>query len=293
MVAVQFSCPHCSGLFQVDSSMSGQQVACPHCQALVAVPAMQAPGPPGPLPSQPGPIAPPGQPSSPLPPAPSGPQPDPAGGFPGAPVTPASTAPVLPPGVGPSTTRPTTVVGTPQAQNARTTPAPAQRTAGQSRPMRPVPVDSQAAPTPSSKPLTVPTGPAAAPGGASRLPTSAPRPIPTGANRGAESLLPPGISGQPGTSGKPAGPEKSSTPIPQPAAKSSESRISVPTEDGGYVTLRDPVKTVGRGDDAIELRTLSPEERARRKLKRNLVLWGFGLLIISITLVLLLVMGPV
>jgi hypothetical protein len=67
----------------------------------------------------------------------------------------------------------------------------------------------------------------------------------------------------------------------------------VPTEDGGYVTLRDPVKTVGRGDDAIELRTLSPEERARRKLKRNLVLWGFGLLIISITLVLLLVMGPV
>lgn len=40
MATMQFTCPHCSGVFQVDSSMAGAQVACPQCQGVVAVPAM-------------------------------------------------------------------------------------------------------------------------------------------------------------------------------------------------------------------------------------------------------------
>ena len=40
MVAMQFSCPHCGGLFQVDSSLGGQQVSCPHCRGVVVLPAM-------------------------------------------------------------------------------------------------------------------------------------------------------------------------------------------------------------------------------------------------------------
>ena len=47
MAAMQFSCPHCSGLFQVDSSLGGQQVSCPHCRGVVVLPAMAGYPPPG------------------------------------------------------------------------------------------------------------------------------------------------------------------------------------------------------------------------------------------------------
>jgi len=67
----------------------------------------------------------------------------------------------------------------------------------------------------------------------------------------------------------------------------------IPTEDGGFTTLRDPVKTVGDGDEEIELRALTPEEKARKKFKKNLILWGFGLAIMAITLYVLLTMGPI
>lgn len=37
MTLSQFNCPHCSGLFQVDASLSALQVACPHCRQPVAL----------------------------------------------------------------------------------------------------------------------------------------------------------------------------------------------------------------------------------------------------------------
>ncbi|MCH5376728.1 MAG: hypothetical protein JJ992_22410, partial [Planctomycetes bacterium] len=77
-----------------------------------------------------------------------------------------------------------------------------------------------------------------------------------------------------------------------PASGRTGGAVILPTEDGRYVTVREPVKSVGRGDDAIELRSLSAEERTRRKFKKNLILWGFGLVIIGITLALLLFLGP-
>ena len=64
-------------------------------------------------------------------------------------------------------------------------------------------------------------------------------------------------------------------------------------EEGGLVRLREPVKTVGYGDDAVELRTLTPEERARRRLRKNLILWTVGLVILGVTLAILLITGPV
>jgi hypothetical protein len=67
----------------------------------------------------------------------------------------------------------------------------------------------------------------------------------------------------------------------------------IPTEDGTFVTVREPVKTVGEGDEEIELRSLTGEEKERKKLKKNLIVWGFGLVIIAITVYVLLAMGPV
>lgn len=67
----------------------------------------------------------------------------------------------------------------------------------------------------------------------------------------------------------------------------------IPTEDGKFVTLREPVKTVGDGDEEMELNSLTAGEKEKKKLKKNLIVWGFGLAIIAITLYVLLVMGPI
>jgi len=62
MAAVQFNCPHCQGMYQVDSSLAGMQVSCPHCQQVATLPAsLESSGsPPGPASSLPPPGAQPG-----------------------------------------------------------------------------------------------------------------------------------------------------------------------------------------------------------------------------------------
>lgn len=175
MVAVQFSCPHCRGMFQVDSGMAGQQVACPHCRGLLVVPA--------------------------------------AGGYPG----PAPVPPLL--------------------------QSPSQVQPVQPTPVQPTPVQPTASASRSS-----------------------------------------GESGRPG---------------PLPMSPKAPARVSAPAASSmapasvadGPIRLREPVKTVARGDDEVELRRLTPEERARRKMIKNVVLWGLGFVIIAITLVALLFRG--
>jgi hypothetical protein len=83
----------------------------------------------------------------------------------------------------------------------------------------------------------------------------------------------------------PATPER---PVSGPARP-----ISVSSGDAGLFNLREPVRTVGVGDDAIELKSLSPEEKARRRLKKNILLWGIGLVVIGITIAILLISGPI
>jgi hypothetical protein len=50
---------------------------------------------------------------------------------------------------------------------------------------------------------------------------------------------------------------------------------------------------VGYGDDEVELKAHTPEERARRRLKKNLILWAFGFIIIGIVVAILLMAGPI
>ncbi len=211
-----------------------------------------------------------------------------------------SLRPMLPPSAGSELPPSTTSKLRPVMPGPATTPGATQGGLGSQKPLRPVPVSSSVPAPTAARPLTVPTGPAS---GADGPVPRAPRPVPVSGGGQADSLLPPtGAVPQlpPGVGGTPAPITKSgATPIPasartrQSGAAATGSSIVLPTEDGGYVTLREPVKTIGHGDDEIELRTLSPEEKARRKLKRNLILWGFGLLLIAITLALLLFLGPV
>ena len=41
MTTVQLSCPLCSGILQVDSSMGGRPVTCPHCLGVITIPELE------------------------------------------------------------------------------------------------------------------------------------------------------------------------------------------------------------------------------------------------------------
>jgi len=45
MPVLHFQCPHCAGVFQVEPSLTEQQVACPSCQGVVAIAAVEPPEP--------------------------------------------------------------------------------------------------------------------------------------------------------------------------------------------------------------------------------------------------------
>lgn len=53
MTTVQLSCPLCSGILQVDSSMGGRPVTCPHCMGMITIPEFG----PEPAPSAPAPAS--------------------------------------------------------------------------------------------------------------------------------------------------------------------------------------------------------------------------------------------
>jgi hypothetical protein len=116
------------------------------------------------------------------------------------------------------------------------------------------------------------------------VPVSSTNPV----SASAASLLPPGAAPVP-THAAPTRPAAvtfghESKPLHQP--------VIIPTEDGGFVSIREPVKVIGDGDEAIELRPLTPEEKARRKFRKNLLLWGFGLAMMFVVMLILLTMGP-
>ena len=64
---------------------------------------------------------------------------------------------------------------------------------------------------------------------------------------------------------------------PQPAAN----------DDADAMRFREPVRTIGSGDRVIELRRLSPEEKASRRGRRNLVMLLSGLSILMVIVLLL------
>jgi len=126
-------------------------------------------------------------------------------------------------------------------------------------------------------------------------------PQPTAAAMGGvESLLPPGPAGDAAAKprGGSAGPQApftppSSGPVPLRSTSGPARPIVLPTPDGGIVRLREPAKTVGAGDDATELRSRSAVQKETWRFKKNLIMWGIGLLLLLITIVILMLLGPI
>jgi len=72
----------------------------------------------------------------------------------------------------------------------------------------------------------------------------------------------------------------------EPAELAGEA-IDIPTEDGGTVTIREPVKTVRRGAQRIVLRRLSPAEKRRRRAIKNVVFCLVGALLLAAAMMVL------
>ena len=136
--------------------------------------------------------------------------------------------------------------------------------------------------TPADKPLDNLLPPSAAsPSAASPSAAS-----PSSPDKGIDSLLPPGAA----IGATPA----EEVALPSPAATPQDaSENAVSTQEGTAFAVREPVKTVGYGDDEVELRQLSSEEKASRGLRRKIIMWTVGLIVIIITMWVLLWSGPV
>lgn len=95
---------------------------------------------------------------------------------------------------------------------------------------------------------------------------------------GDDGLLPPGVDDAPG--------EQVALPAGASMAASIAHRDerTMITEEGEVVSLHDPVKTVGDGDEQVELHQLTPEERAARRFRKNLIVWTVGILILVATM---------
>jgi hypothetical protein len=82
----------------------------------------------------------------------------------------------------------------------------------------------------------------------------------------------------------------SETPAEEPARRhrrpgeAEDGSVLIPTEEGGYIALREPIKTISAGGREVELRRLTPEEKASRRFKRNLFVAIFGMLFLIVFL---------
>ncbi|MBW3597462.1 MAG: hypothetical protein KY475_09335 [Planctomycetes bacterium] len=286
--AISLGCPICSGVFQVTRSMGGQQVACPHCSNAVMLPEFEAPPPPGAEP-------PAGQWSAPpLSPPPSSehgwgpPAPTPSY-TPPAPQEPAETHEPLQPSsddLPPAAKKRTTAPAREKADDLL--PPGAKATRGHPSTPAPAADEDDLLPPGASKKKQAPA--------AVEKRSKAEELLPPGASKKksaavekkqskADELLPPAAAKSRETTKKrPAEVEEdSATPAGRPGV-AADGSILVPTDDGRYVALREPVKTVGKGDREIELRRLTPDEKAARRFKRSLFLATFGLLFLILSM---------
>ena len=69
--------------------------------------------------------------------------------------------------------------------------------------------------------------------------------------------------------------------------------VSIPSPDGeGSYTIREPVKTIrSSSGELIELRQLSPEEKAARRFRRNIIMAIFGIVVLVVVVAILINSG--
>jgi hypothetical protein len=99
--------------------------------------------------------------------------------------------------------------------------------------------------------------------------------------RSIEELLPPGADGSSGAMpGEQVEVPDAPRRRPAIAVNLPKGTVAVPTPDGGFVTVTESPTVIGEGDEEIEIRRLTPAEKARRRFRRNLIFWSISILIL-------------
>jgi len=284
MALLQFACPHCQGVFQVDDAMSGQTVACPHCQGHVQVAGNAAVPPESSSPNDP-------------PQAPPEPQRQPSR-FPEPPSFPGQSVPSRPsPPSEPETTpnRPPRPTASPEAPVSPPSDKPSSgERAGKGKFViecgkcsgtfrsNPAMVGQQVLCPYCSARLKVPEG-----GGraepADVTPADAPA-IPTPAQPASDK-------------GRAIIVDKPQTLVDAPvnadtaddAKRHAESNVFKPAEGEEIVDPELAVKDEGKrlvkvGDQYVEIRRLTPEEKAARRFRRNIVMVVLGAIVLGVAI---------
>jgi hypothetical protein len=102
-------------------------------------------------------------------------------------------------------------------------------------------------------------------------------------------LLPPGAATGSVSLGRQVALPSEHPEAPAVGPKTGDGALLLPTEQGGFVALREPTRT---GPDGEELQQRSPAERSRRKLRKNLVLAALCLVLMAVATAILLSTGP-
>jgi ribosomal protein S27E len=264
MNLVTLECPLCRGMIQVDASAAGQQVACPLCQGTMQVPPADV------LAAA---FAPPGPPSS--------PPPGFAGGMPPVPV---ALMPLACPTCGGMFQVPPSAAGMelpcPACGQLVTIPDPAALAAA--APLPGGADDDRDRPQAHWSAAPAAAGPqviSAATDVASLLPPGAAEAEAAGETAApgtawdVKALLPPGAAeaGAPGE--QVALPQ---APRPILVSHTAAGSILFPTPEGHVMALEEKPKVIGQGENEVEVRRLTPAEKARRKLVRNVILFVVG-----------------
>ena len=275
MNSISFACPSCSGVFQVNPQQNSSQVYCPHCEKVIDLPTQFT-----------GNETPQGTPTSIIPGSTSKSKTKKrhASKKPQVPET-NGTKDLFPPGY---------VAESSTTASADPKPAPATLPSEPSTPITSTSSTSTRNP-PTSKPAPNLSGPPDA---------ELPRPTDSQAiqsTSATESLLPPGVNNSSTASAtSPVSSLPSTDHLLPPAVSAGEPKDDLfsgidpgnnATMDGlseehqtPQIALLEPVTTVEKRGQEIELKKRTPEEKMRWKLRKNLVLWISGILILLITL---------
>ena len=314
---VQLACPTCAGPFQLSAAMGGQQVGCPHCGSVMLAPHFQPSGAfpdyQHPLPGMPGqgheqPATPASDQAAEKPPPIDDLLP------PGLSMSPPAAATTAPPKA-PRDDRNPPARQTPRPEGRARLPVDDRLPPTRKHPHEPVDSSSDRLPPPKAR--SKPAVDEQMPPSARKAPAEdGPRPTP---RKHIDDLLPPGaVPGNQPPSDQAAAAEQPRQPtlldsLLPPGAAPSESgaaapgeqlalpkapkrplvapgnlptgAIAVPTPEGGFVTIKETPKTIGQGSDVIEVRRLTPEEKARRRLWKNIIFGAVCLVVLLIVIV--------
>ena len=275
MNSISFACPFCSGVFQVDQQQASSQVYCPHCEKVIDLPMQFSDNESSQSTPTPDVATSPSNSTSNKKRTSKKPR--------GSQVS--GNKDLFPPGYVPEST---TSEPTDSKPASATVPA---------NPPQPVASTSSTA-TSETTPSEPPARPSKPPGAQLPRPTGTPK-VPSGSAQ--EALLPPGVT--PGSTGTPITPASNLPPTdhllppgvsaghPKGDLFSGIDADSNATMDGSadephtpQIALLDPVKTVEKRGQEIELKQRTPEEKIQWKLRKNMMLWISGILILLITL---------